>query len=110
MIRLQRCRACGRAQYPPREVCGACLSDALDWQNAEALPARVLARTVLHHSNEPRFRPLLPLVTGLVRLDAGPVAVVFLADAAQTGDAVMVREREDVLWEAALRNSMPSGI
>ncbi|MBS0560645.1 MAG: hypothetical protein JSR21_11375 [Proteobacteria bacterium] len=97
---MQRCRECGRAQYPPREVCGACLSDALEWESAEALPARVLAHTVLHHSNAPPFKPLLPLTTGLVRLDAGPVAVVFLAGGAQAGDAATVRERDDGLWEA----------
>ena len=77
MIRLQRCADCGAAQYPPREVCGACLSDRLDWETADCLPGRVLARTVLHHSNEPRFRPRLPLTVGLVQFDAGPVAVCF---------------------------------
>ena len=45
MIRLQRCADCGAAQYPPREVCGACLSDRLAWDSADSLPGRVLART-----------------------------------------------------------------
>ena len=91
MIRLQRCEDCGRAQYPPREVCGTCLSDRLVWDSAEAMPARVLARTVLHHSNEPGFRARLPLSCGLVRFDAGPVAVCLLTDAAAPADAVLVR-------------------
>jgi uncharacterized OB-fold protein len=100
MIRLQRCLDCGAAQYPPREVCGHCLSDRLGWDSADSLPARVVALTVLHHSNEPRFRPNLPLTCGLVRFDAGPVAVCFLAPAARPGDAVRVRVGGDDLLEA----------
>jgi len=94
VIRLQRCGSCGAAQYPPCEICGVCLSDALAWETADALPGRVLARTVLHHSNEPRFRPRLPLAIGLVRLDAGPVAVCFLGEC-EPGDAISVRARDD---------------
>jgi uncharacterized OB-fold protein len=55
----------------------------------------------LHHSNEPRFRPRLPLTVGLVQFDAGPVAVCFLAAAAAPGDAVQVRTGADDLLEAA---------
>jgi uncharacterized OB-fold protein len=101
MIRLQRCADCKTAQYPPREVCGACLSDRLAWDSADSLPARVLARTRLHHSNEPRFYVRLPLVVGLVKFDAGPVAVCFLSAAAASGDMVQVRIGGDDLLEAA---------
>jgi hypothetical protein len=100
MIRLQRCEACGAAQYPSHEFCGACLSDRLVWQSADALPGCVLARTRLHHSNEKAFRDRLPLTCGLVQFDAGPVAVCFLAETAATGDAVQVRTRADGLLEA----------
>ena len=100
MIRLQRCVVCGAAQYPRREFCGACLSDALAWEEAESLPARVLACTRLHHSHEPRVRPLLPLTLGLVRFDAGPVAVCFLGEDATPGDAVRVRFGAGGLLEA----------
>ena len=100
MISLQRCADCGAAQYPPREVCGACLSDQLTWESAESLPGRVLARTRLHHSNEPRFRSRLPLTCGLVRFDVGPVAVCFLAETAAPGDVVQVRIGLDDLLEA----------
>jgi len=101
MIRLQRCADCGAAQYPPREVCGACLSDRLDWETADCLPGRVLARTVLHHGNETGFRPRLPLVIGLVRFEAGPVAVCLLSDIVAPGDDVQVRLNADALLEAA---------
>jgi uncharacterized OB-fold protein len=89
MMRLQRCGACGQAQYPAREFCGACLSDRMEWESAESVPARVLACSVLHHSNEAAFRARLPMRVGLVRFECGPVAVCFLGDAAP-GDAVRV--------------------
>ena len=77
-------------QYPPREVCAACLSDRLEWEAAEAWPGVVLARTVLHHSHEERFRARLPLGVGLVRLAAGPVVVCFMPAPRAIGDAVRV--------------------
>jgi len=101
MIRLQHCSACGTAQYPPREFCAACLSDCLTWDTAEALPGRVLARTILHHSNEEAMRARLPLTVGLVQFDAGPVAVCLLSTTAEPGDVVRVRLNGDALLEAA---------
>jgi hypothetical protein len=106
-MRLQRCAECGTAQYPLRAVCGACLSDRVMWESAEAWPARVIARTVLHHSNEARFHDRLPLTLGLVRFDAGPVAVCFLADAAP-GDAVLVSAGADGLLQATASPSPAS--
>lgn len=100
MIRLQRCAVCGFVEYPPREFCGACLSDDLAWESAASFPGRVVARTRLHHSNEPRFRARLPLSIGLVRFDLGPVAICFLSEAAAPGDDVQVRLGVDDLMEA----------
>jgi uncharacterized OB-fold protein len=99
MMRLQRCAECGAAQYPPREFCGGCLSERVAWETADFLPGHVLARTTLHHSNEPAFRSRLPLTVGLVQLDAGPVVVCFVA-AAAVGDAVRVAAGADELLEA----------
>jgi uncharacterized OB-fold protein len=101
MIRLQRCADCGTVQYPPREICSGCLSDRLEWESADSLPARVLARTRLHHSNEPRFHARLPLSVGLVKFASGPVAVCFLSETAAPGDTVRVRIGVDDLLEAA---------
>jgi uncharacterized OB-fold protein len=101
MIRLQRCAACGTAQYPPRAFCHHCLSDSIGWEEADALPGRLLARTRLHHTHEPRFRAHLPITLALVQLDAGPVAVCFLTGTAAPGDAVRVCLNEDDLLEAA---------
>jgi uncharacterized OB-fold protein len=104
MIRLQRCAECGTAQYPSREFCAACLLDRMVWDSADELPARVLARTVLHHSNQARWRARLPLTLGLVRFDAGPVAMCFLAETMAPGQAVGVHTAADGLLHAAPLN------
>jgi uncharacterized OB-fold protein len=94
-MRLQRCTACGMVQYPPRELCVACLADALEWRTTDAETGEVLAVTLLHHSHDPSFNVQLPIRVGLVRLDAGPTAVCFLADNCAAGMRVNVVARPD---------------
>jgi uncharacterized OB-fold protein len=92
---LQRCTHCGTAQYPPRELCVACLSDSLQWLDADAQDGVVLASTALHHSHDPAFRANLPLHVGLVHLSAGPSVVCFLSDGAFPGSRVNIRAQRD---------------
>jgi uncharacterized OB-fold protein len=100
MMRLQRCAACGAAQYPPREICGTCLSDCIIWETANTLAACVLATTRLHHTNEPRFHAQLPITLGLVQFAEGPVAMCFLSRTVAPGDTVQVHIGADDLLEA----------
>jgi uncharacterized OB-fold protein/NAD(P)-dependent dehydrogenase (short-subunit alcohol dehydrogenase family) len=74
---LQTCLECGAVQYPPREACHRCLSVKLEWRE-QPDTGELLARTILHHSNEPYFRQRLPLSVGLIRLDCGPSVVAHL--------------------------------
>lgn len=76
---LQVCQNCGAVQYPPREACHRCLSSALDWR-LQAGGAELLSETTLLHSHDEYFRARLPIRLGLVRLDVGPTAVVYLGD------------------------------
>ena len=78
-LELQICRDCGTVQYPPREVCGGCLSSRLVWrpQNGEG---ELVAETVLHAAQELYFRERLPWRIGMVRLDSGANLVVYLQD------------------------------
>jgi uncharacterized OB-fold protein len=77
-VTLQRCVACNHVQYPARACCERCLSDRLEPRAADGAAGVLVARTVLHHSNEAAFRPLLPLGVGLVALDHGPVVLCFV--------------------------------
>ena len=92
---LQRCTGCGAVQYPPRELCVACLADGLEWHEADAAAGEVLASTELHHSHDAAFVDALPLRVGLVRLDQGPSVVCFLAEDCDAGVRVRVTAHND---------------
>jgi NAD(P)-dependent dehydrogenase (short-subunit alcohol dehydrogenase family)/uncharacterized OB-fold protein len=76
---LQVCLDCAAVQYPPREACHRCLSSQLDWRLQDGR-GELLSETTLLHSHHDFFRSRLPIRLGLVRLDAGPTAVVYLHD------------------------------
>jgi uncharacterized OB-fold protein len=84
-VALQHCTACGAVQYPPRELCGACLADVLEWRHSNVELGEVLAMTLVHHTLDAKFRTRLPLSVGLVRFDTGPVALCFLAGGCEAG-------------------------
>lgn len=74
---LQVCGACAAVQYPPRETCHRCLSDSLRWREQSGA-GELIADTFVQHSNDMYFQEHVPWRLGLVRLDAGPTAVVHL--------------------------------
>jgi NAD(P)-dependent dehydrogenase (short-subunit alcohol dehydrogenase family)/uncharacterized OB-fold protein len=74
---LQVCGDCGAVQYPPREMCHRCLTGTLHWREQSGT-GELIAETTVHHSNDLYFRERVPWRLGLVRLDAGPTAVVHL--------------------------------
>ena len=87
---LQVCDECGTVQYPCRDTCVACLSEALGWR---CVPAHgtVLAKTVLRSSAEPWFSERLPIAIGLVHLDCGPQLVCYLDAGCLAGGRVSLR-------------------
>ncbi len=105
MLALQHCRACGAVQYPPRELCAACLSDTLEWRVTDDGQGEVLAATVLHHSFEPASAAALPLRVGLVRLDAGPTVVCFLDEGCIAGMRDSITAKPDSAGPAVLSAS-----
>ncbi len=107
---LQRCRDCRKVQYPPRQICGGCLGDALEWRD---LPdgGTLLAETRLEHSNDLYFRDRLPWRLGVVAADAGPSIVVHLAEDCETGARVRLALRLDRAGNAVVtaRPETPDG-
>jgi NAD(P)-dependent dehydrogenase (short-subunit alcohol dehydrogenase family)/uncharacterized OB-fold protein len=67
---LQVCGDCSSVQYPPREVCHACLSPRLIWRPQDGR-GELLAETTLRTAQELYFRERLPWRIGFVRLEAG---------------------------------------
>jgi NAD(P)-dependent dehydrogenase (short-subunit alcohol dehydrogenase family)/uncharacterized OB-fold protein len=76
-LELQTCRDCGAVQYPPREVCRACLSARLIWRPHNG-QGELLTETVLRTAQELYFREHLPWRIGIVRLDGGANLVVYV--------------------------------
>lgn len=93
-FQLQKCVACGAVQWPPRDICGECWTDALRWEEVSPSGA-VVASTTLHASMEEFFRKRLPWRVAIVRLEAGPVVYAHLGGAAAPGDAVRLEARRD---------------
>ena len=89
-LALQHCEACGAGQYPPSELCHACLSDRLGWSVTATAPGVLLAQATLHHSFEPSTR--LPRHVGLVRLEHDISAVCFVAEDAEPGPVTVHAE------------------
>jgi uncharacterized OB-fold protein len=104
---LQCCDACGAAQYPPRDVCQACLGAALVWRDV-ADGGVVLAETTIRVGTDPWFQSRPPARVGLVALTCGPSAVAFLDDGVSAGQTVRLRLRQDHEGRAVMVASTPN--
>lgn len=94
-LKLQVCKNCATVQYPAREVCRRCLSSELKWQTINA-GGKILSHTVVHVSNEERFRDGLPCCIGSIKLDCGPVVLANLPEGPlETGTRVRVEVKPD---------------
>ncbi|RZT94772.1 short-subunit dehydrogenase [Advenella incenata] len=98
---LQVCHECRQVQYPPRDVCGYCLSHRLQWSEVDR-SARLVATTVLHHSNDVYFRERLPWRIGTVQMTVGPVVIAHVHPACQEGMPVQLEMKLDRSGNAAL--------
>ncbi|MBL0373360.1 OB-fold domain-containing protein [Rhizobium sp. KVB221] len=74
---LQVCEECSTVQYPPRDICGKCLSDQLVWNDVDNHGVLVAA-TITRVTGDPYFKEMLPWRTGIVKLDCGPSVIAHL--------------------------------
>lgn len=93
-LTLQRCGSCQQVNYPPRELCGHCLADDLQWQ-AVADSGVVQSLTRLNYSLEPDYAQHLPWTVASVLLDCGPIALAHLTPGIATGARVRLRVIQD---------------
>ncbi len=93
-LTLQCCQECRAVNYPPRELCGHCLADALQWQQTTDT-GEVLSVTQLHYSLEDNYLPYLPWSVGSIKLHCGPVVLAHLQPGLASGAAVIVRPVRD---------------
>ncbi|WP_435211200.1 Zn-ribbon domain-containing OB-fold protein [Luminiphilus sp. nBUS_16] len=98
ILQLQNCTDCGHVQYPPTELCGACLGSTLIYRDTPCT-GTLLAQSQLHHSLWEYFKRRIkeaPWTIASVQLDVGPVAIVHLAAGdLKTGNRVQVFSHSD---------------
>jgi uncharacterized OB-fold protein len=70
-LAVQRCRACGRYQHYPREICHRCWSAELRWDPVSGHGV-VWTWTVVHRPGHEAWAPYAPYGIAVVTLDEGP--------------------------------------
>jgi uncharacterized OB-fold protein len=67
---VQRCAGCGRARFPARDQCSACLSRASEW-TAVSGRGTVFSYAVMHQVYHPGFADDVPYAVVVVELEEG---------------------------------------
>lgn len=83
-LRLQRCRACAGAYFPPRPFCPACSSR--DVEVFAASGRATLHSYVIHHRDAPGY--VAPYSIAVVELDEGPRMMTNVVECPQTPEAL----------------------
>lgn len=78
-LRIQRCADCGTHRHPPRPLCAACGSIAVEWVPVSGR-GEVWTRTVIHPPTLPAFTKRTPYCAVVVRLDEGVFMVSNVVD------------------------------
>jgi len=94
-LRLQRCRACAKAYFPPRPFCPRCASR--DVEVFRASGRATLASYVIHHRPAPGFEP--PYAIALVDLQEGPRMMTNIVGVPQTPEALVLDMPLEVCFE-----------
>jgi uncharacterized OB-fold protein len=67
---IQRCSACGKHQFYPRQLCTHCGSSEVDWVEASGR-GKVHTFTVIHQQGMPGWRNEVPYVAAIIDLEEG---------------------------------------
>lgn len=93
-LTLQCCGQCQQVNYPPRELCGNCLADSLQWQRVDN-SGIVQSVAQLHYSLEPEYAEHLPWTVASIKLDCGPVVLAHLQPDIICGATVKLKPVQD---------------
>ena len=92
LLKFSKCNQCGLFQFPPRDLCSHCLSEAITWESVQPIGV-VLADTRIHYSLEEELAETVPNHIGLIKLDIGPTVFANLQEDLNKGDRVMISAR-----------------
>jgi len=69
-LRIQHCRACGKAYFYPRPFCPHCASRDVEWFTASG--RATLYSYVINHRPARGFEDMAPYIIAVVQLEEGP--------------------------------------
>ena len=77
---IQRCRACERAVFYPRQWCPHCGAEDLDWIEASGR-GHIYSYSVVRNYPPSAFADAVPFVIAIVELEEGPRMMTNIVDA-----------------------------
>ena len=102
-LRLQRCRACDEAYFPPQPFCPHCASG--DVEVVRASGRGTLHSYVINHRAAPGFTA--PYVIAVVELDEGPRMLTNLVEVAPEPGALTLDAPVEVVFEKVGEYALP---
>lgn len=94
-LRLQRCKACAQAYFPPRPFCPECSSR--DVEVFKATGKGTLYSYVINHLKSPGYEP--PFAIAVVELEEGPRLMANILECEQTPEALVLDMALEVTFE-----------
>lgn len=94
-LRLQRCKSCAQAYFPPRPFCPECSSR--DVEVFKATGKGTLYSYVINHLKSPGYEP--PFAIAVVELEEGPRLMANILDCPQTPEALVLDMALEVTFE-----------
>ena len=95
-LKLQRCRSCKQAYFPPRSFCPRCVSR--DIEIFDATGRAVLLSYVISHRAVPGFEP--PYSIAIVELEEGPRMLTNIIECEQTPETLALDMALEVVFTA----------
>jgi len=96
-LRIQRCRACGKAYFFPRPFCPHCSSDDVEWFTASGRGR--LYSYVINHRPPPHFKDYAPYVIAVVELEEGPRLMTNIVGVEPAPEHLRIDLPVEVTWE-----------
>ncbi len=96
-LRIQRCRACGKAYFFPRPFCPECSSRDVEWFTASGRGR--LYSYVINHRAPPNFQDYAPYVIAVVELEEGPRMMTNLIGVEPLPENLPIDLPVEVTWE-----------
>ena len=97
-LEIQRCRACGYYNHPPRPLCDACGSEDLEFEPVSGR-GTIYSYTIMRQRNVKGFEDDVPYVNVIVELGEQPMLFMITYMPGSKADKVRIGQRVQVVYE-----------